>query len=250
MNYTEQELIEIYMLALEKNIKDEELTDIKEALYIITPLLKEPIPELYDEILFLLKSTGLNISKIDAGFVDVYDTYCNNADRKFNSYELCANLINILYAPLPKTAENYDNYANSLSFVFPVSTNNEVFEKIKEINAPLGNLLLNSREFIDNRPGLQDGPLYLQGIHHIFEDLIIAFLKNIDYYEYDYTMPSNIIMNILENRSFARKILEIYYEKDNEAFARALLNRYKDKKEAFFPKSKEKSISKSKLPLS
>ena len=95
MNYTEQELIEIYLEALEKNIKDDNLEDIKNALYIITPLLKEPIPELYEEILFILKLIGSNISKIDEKFIEVYNTYCNNADRNFNPYELCANLINI-----------------------------------------------------------------------------------------------------------------------------------------------------------
>ena len=242
MYYTEEELNEIYEKVCEERLDNKELKNIREALYLITPL-AEFSPDLYQEVILSLKSVGRNSDKINYNFIELYAIYLQELPTACENYEVCSELVRALYTDLSKVKTNssFDRLVESFLYLYPVASNNEALEIIKNINKPLGEILINSQCFFDNRPTLLDGINYIETINKIFREMMIIFLQNIDSYDYDYMLPSNVIMCLMDNRIDAMKVMELYYsKKDVRPFITALLNKYKEKGEDLFPRGKEK----------
>ena len=77
------------------------------------------------------------------------------------------------------------------------------------------------------------------------------FLENLEYFEYDYGLPSRVMHSLLENKIEASRIIVEYFKcKDVGVFIKALFNVYKKENGLMFKKEKEEYEKKKCILLS
>ena len=93
--------------------------------------------------------------------------------------------------------------------------------------------------------------MYTYTMNMMFSEMMVVFLQNIEYYEYDYSLPSRVMHSLLNNQKDAFNIIDEYSKcKDIPLFIKALFNVYKKEKGLMFKKEKEEFEKKKCILLS
>ena len=142
-------------------------------------------------------------------------------------------------------------HASGKSLAKEFLTNDYVIDLIKDINPMVGNLISESSLFFENRPSEYGNVMYAYTMNMMFAEMMVVFLENIDYYEYDYSLPSRVMHSLLKNQKDAVGVILEYSKcKDVHLFIKALFNVYKKEKGLMFRKEKEEYEKKKCILLS
>ena len=81
----------------------------------------------------------------------------------------------------------------------------------------------------------------LYSINTMYEEAIVTFLINKELYINDYTLPSKVMISLLDNRYDSLELMNMYFNcKDVESFMKALFNTYIKQNGILFEKYKTK----------
>lgn len=251
MTYTNKEINEIYESALNKNITNKKVSKIKDILYEISDMGEFNVFSYYKLIYTLSvinKSSLSNLSKLR----ELYNlVYKDNEDLP-NDFFVVSSLINVLYTDYSCVKKKeFKRLTEDMCFMYPACNSVESIDLIKSINPVVGNLISESRLFFENRPSKYGSVMYAYNMNIMFSEMMVVFLQNIEYYEYDYSLPSRVMHSLLINKIEASNIIIEYSKcKDIHLFIKALFNVYKKENGMMFRKEKEEMKKKKCIILS
>lgn len=243
MSYTVDELEKIYKDSCNHNLNKNELQSIKNALYILTPVGKFNSEE-YAKLIKILK--GVPKYKLDniEDFKELYTSTYKDAVGLPDNHLVCNYLLNVLFTDYSMVTSNkkFKSLSNDIAYVIPCIINENSVEIIGRINKDLKELLTNSFEFFRRRPNIKESFGYACEINTLFEEMMVTFLINKKIYDSDYSLPSRVIIDILNNRHDSFKIMKMYFNTRNtQLFIKALFNVYIKQNGTLFEKPKVKS---------
>lgn len=241
MKYTVGDLKRIYKDALDLQITDTYLKDIRELLYELTPMC-EFSPNGYFYLISVLKKIKLGKDTDLTDFKDLYNSTYKDVEDLPKDHYICASMLSSVYTDYSKikSKKDFKRISCEICFLFPCGNDDKSIELIEKINKPLGKVMKNSSTFFLNRPSNKSSVMYAYMMNTMFAEMIEVFLKNIEYYEYDYSLPSRVMMSLLKNGNDAIGVLEVYSkEKDIELFIKALFNVYKKENGVLFKKEEK-----------
>jgi len=251
MIYTNKEINNIYEGALDKNITNEKVSKIKNILYQISDMGDFNVFS-YHKLIYTLtninKSSLPNLDKLR----ELYELVYTNKEELPKDFYVVAALINSLYTNYNNVKKKeFKRLTEDMCFLFPACNTNETIDLIKSINPIVGNLISNSSLFFENRPSNYGNVMYAYNMNIMFAEMMIVFLENIEYFEYDYSLPSRVMRSLLENQKEASNIvIEYSMSKDVRLFIKALFNVYKKEECLMFIKEKEELEKKKCILLS
>ena len=251
MTYTNKEINAIYESALNKNITNKKVSKIKDILYEVSDIAQFNVFSYYKLIYTLSvinKSSLPNLSKLR----ELYNlVYKDNEDLP-NDFFVVSSLINVLYTDYSCVKKKeFKGLTEDMCFMYPACNSVESIDLIKSINPVVGNLISESRLFFENRPSKYGNVMYAYNMNIMFSEMMVVFLENIEYFEYDYSLPSRVMHSLLENKKDACNIIIEYSKcKDVHLFIKALFNVYKKENGMMFPKEKEEIEKKKCILLS
>lgn len=242
MSYTNEELKKIYEDACNHSISDKELESIKDALYILTPI-SEFNPVEYARLIQILK--GIPEDKLDK-IKEAKELYSSGYEHVTNvslGYTVCNYVLNALFIDYSsvETKEEFKTLSDNMGYVIPCITKESSIETIGKINPDLKEVLINSFEFFMKKPSIKESFGYASAINTMYEEAVVTFLINKELYKNDYTLPSNVMISLLDNRYDSLELMSMYFNcKDVEAFMKALFNTYIKQNGMLFEKDKTK----------
>ena len=242
MNYTNDELEKIYIDACNHSISNNELESIKEALYILTPI-SEFNPDGYSRLIQILK--GIHEDKLDKieDFKELYDSGYEHITNVSFGYTVCNYVLNALFKDYSSTnaRKEFKTLSNDIGYVIPCITKESSIETIGKINPDLKEVLINSFEFFRKKPSIQESFGYASAINTMYEEAVVTFLINKELYKNDYTLPSKVMISLLDNRYDSLELMSMYFNcKDVEAFMKSLFNIYIKQNGILFENDKTK----------
>lgn len=242
MSYTNEQLEKIYIDACEHKISNKELENIKEALYILTPI-SEFNPEGYAKLIQILK--GIPEDKLDKieDFKELYDSGYENITNVSLGYTVCNYVLNALFTDYSNvnTRKEFKILSNDMGYVIPCITKESSIETIGNINPDLKEVLINSFEFFRKKPSIQESFGYASAINTMYEEAVVTFLINKELYKNDYTLPSKVMISLLDNRYDSLELMSMYFNcKDVQVFMKALFNTYIKQNGILFDNDKTK----------
>lgn len=251
MTYTGREINDIYEGALNKNITNKKVSKIKNILYEISDMGDFNVFS-YHKLIYTLnninRSSLPNLDKLR----ELYELAYKEGNDLPKDFYVVAALINSLYIDYSSVKKKeFKRLTEDICFLFPACNSIETIDLIKEINPMIGNLISESSLFFENRPSEYGNVMYAYTMNMMFAEMMVVFLENIDYYEYDYSLPSRVMHSLLENQKDAVGVtLEYSRCKDVRLFIKALFNVYKKEKGLMFRKEKEEYEKKKCILLS
>lgn len=240
MTYTGREIKEIYESELNKNITNNKVSKIKDILYEISDMGEFNVFS-YHKLIYTLnvinKSSLPNLDKLR----ELYDLVYKNQEELPKDFYVVSCLINVLYTDYTCVRKkDFKRLTEDMCFLFPACNSRESVDLIKSVNPVVGNLVGSSSLFFENRPSNYGGIMYAYNMNRMFAEMMVVFLENLEYYEYDYSLPSRVMHSLLENKKDANEVIMAYSAcKDINLFVKALFNVYKKESGLIFPKEKE-----------
>jgi len=251
MAYTGREINEIYESALNKNITNDKVSKIKDILYEISDIGEFNVFS-YHKLIYTLnninRSSLPNLDKLR----ELYNLVYKNLEELPKDFYVVACLINVLYTDYTCVRKkDFKRLTEDTCFLFPACNSRESVDLIKNVNPIVGNLVSESRVFFENRPSNYGGVMYAYNMNMMFAEMMVVFLENLEYFEYDYSLPSRVMHSLLENQKESSSIIIEYSNcKDVRIFIKALFNVYKKEKGLMFKKEKEEYEKKKCILLS
>lgn len=242
MRYTNYELEKIYIDACNHSVSNKELESIKAALYILTPI-SEFDPDGYARLIQILK--GIPEDKLDK-IVDFKELYVSGYKDVTNinlGYTVCNYVLNALFTDYSNVSskKEFKTLSNDIGYVIPCVTSESSIKTIGKINPDLKEVLVNSFEFFSKKPSIQECFGYVSAINAMYEEAIVTFLVNKELYKNDYTLPSKVMISLLDNRYDSLELMNMYFNcKDVESFMKALFKTYIKQNGILFEKDKTK----------
>lgn len=251
MVYTNKEINDIYEGALNKNITNQKANKIKNILYEISDMGNFNVFS-YHKLIYTL--TNINKSKLPNldKLRELYELVYKDSEELTNDFYVIASLINVLYTDYNNVKKKeFKRLTEDMCFIFPSCNSYDSISLIMEINPMLGNLIIDSNLFFENRPNNDANVMYTYNMNIMFAEMMVVFLQNIEYYEYDYSLPSRVMYSLLKNKLESCNIIFEYSKsKDKHLFIKALFNVYKKENGMMFPKEKEEIEKKKCILLS
>lgn len=251
MVYTNKEINAIYQSALDKNITNEKVAKIKNILYEISDIGNFNVFS-YHKLIYTL--TNINKSKLPnlEKLRELYNITYKESNELPKDFYVVSSLINVLYTDYSGVKKKeFKRLAEDMRFLFPACNSNESIELIKDINPLVGNLISSSSLFFENRPSKYGNIMYAYNMNIMFSEMMVVFLQNLEYYKYDYSLPSRVMRSLLNNQKDAVGVIMKYSKtKDVHMFIKALFNVYKKEKGLMFQKEKEEFEKKKCILLS
>lgn len=243
MNYTNEELEKIYIDACNHSISNNELESIKEALYILTPI-SEFNPDGYSRLIQILK--GIHEDKLDKieDFKEMYDSGYKDVTNVSLGYTVCNYALNALFTDYSSTnaRKEFKTLSDNMGYVIPCITKESYIETIGKINPDLKEVLINSFEFFRKKPSIQESFGYASAINTMYEEAVVTFLINKELYKNDYTLPSKVMISLLDNRYDSLELMSMYFKcRDVEVFMKSLFNIYIKQNGILFERDKTKN---------
>lgn len=251
MTYTNKEINAIYGSALNKNITNKKVSKIKEILYEISDMSEFNVFS-YHKLIYTLnvinKSNLPNLDKLR----ELYDLVYKNQEELPKDFYVISCLINVLYTDYSNVKKkDFKRLTEDMCFMYPACYSVESINLIKSVNPVVGNLISESRVFFENRPSKYGTVIYAYSMNKMFAEMMIVFLQNIEYFEYDYSLASRVMHSLLKNKKDAYEVIMGYSTcKDVSMFIKALFNVYKKEKGLMFSKEKEEYEKKKCILLS
>lgn len=242
MNYTNEELEKIYIDACNHSISDKELDNIKEALYSLSSIVKfNPVE--YARLIKILKSMPKDKLDKIIDFKELYIAAYKDSAVLFNSPLVCNSALHALFTDYSNvnTKREFKDLSNDMMYVIPCVTSESSIETIGKINPDLKEVLVNSFEFFRKKPSIQECFGYASAINTMYEEAVVTFLINKDLYKNDYTLPSKVMISLLDNRYDSLELMSMYFKcRDVEVFMKSLFNIYIKQNGILFEKGKAK----------
>ena len=186
----------------------------------------------YHKLIYTL--TNINKSKLPNlnKLRELYELVYKDSDELPKDFFVIAALINVLYTDYNNVKKKeFKRLTEDMCFIFPSCNSYDSIELIKSINPKVGNLISESSLFFKNRPSKYGNIMYAYIMNVMFSKMMVVFLQNIEYYEYDYSLPSRVMYSLLNNQKDAFNIIDEYSKcKDIPLFIKALFNVYKKEK--------------------
>lgn len=251
MIYTNKEINNIYESALNKNIINEKVSKIKNILYQISDMGDYNVFS-YHKLIYTLNNINRsrlpNLDKLR----ELYELAYKEGNELPKDFYVVAALINSLYTNYNNVKKKeFKRLTEDMCFLFPACNTYETIDLIKEINPIVGNLISESSLFFENRPSNYGNVMYAYNMNIMFAEMMIVFLENIEYFEYDYSLPSRVMHSLLVNQKDAVGIIIEYSKcKDIPLFIKVLFNVYKKEECLMFKKEKEEYEKKKCILLS
>lgn len=242
MSYTNEQLEKIYKDACNHSISDKELDNIKEALHSLSSIVKfNPVE--YARLIKILKSMPKDKLDKISDFKELYIAAYKDSAVLFNSPLVCNSALHALFADYSNvnTKREFKDLSNDMMYVIPCITSEGSIETMGKINVDLKEVLVNSFEFFANRPSIKENFGYASSINRMYEEAVVTFLINKELYKSDYSLPSRVIMSLLDNKYDSIELMSMYFNcKDVEAFMKALFNTYIKQNGMLFDNDKTK----------
>ena len=175
-----------------------------------------------------------------------------NQDELPKDFYVVASLINVLYTDYSCVKKKeFKRLTEDMCFIYPACYSVESIDLVKCINPMVGNLISESTLFFENRPSKYGSVMYAYNMNRMFAEMMVVFLENIEYYEYNYSLPSRVMHSLLDNKKDAYELVIAYSTcKDVQMFLKALFNVYKKEKGLMFSKEKQEYEKKKCILLS
>lgn len=251
MTYTGREINAIYEGALTKNITNKKVNKIKNILYDISNMGDFNVFSYHKLIYTLSNINKSNLPNLDK-LRELYELVYINKEELPKDFYVVASLINVLYTDYSNVKKKeFKRLTEDMCFLFPACNSIESIDLIKSINPIIGNLISKSNLFFENRPSNYGNVMYAYTMNVMFAEMMVVFLQNLEYFEYDYHLPSRVMHSLLKNNKEASSIIIEYSKcKDIQLFIKALFNVYKKENGLIFRKEKEEMEKKKCILLS
>jgi len=237
IKYNRQELQLLYWQAKARDIKKKELKDIKKALYEIVSL-GQYSPDFLDLIKILKTLPDKALKSIENGdFTKFYTILAKQNNNEYGpfykgNFYNCNMLLRLLYTDYSKisTNEEFNTISNSFIMALYIKGNEELLNIIYNINPHLSYILEDYQRYKEYGPKYNFNTFdsITHKLNDLYHDLQTTLLMNMEPFNYQYTLPTNIILFLLENIETTRNtIIESYskYE-DKYQFCKIIINEY------------------------
>lgn len=237
LKYNKQELQLLYWQAKARDIKKKELKDIKKALYEIVSL-GQYSPDFMDLIKILTTLPENKLKNIENGeFTKFYTILAKQNNNEYGAFykgnfQNCNMLLRLIYTDYNTISNDIEFTTISDSFImtYYIEENEKLLNIIFNINPHLSYILEDYQRYKKHKQQFSFN--VFDSIHYIlnklYNDLQTTLLMNIELFNYQYTIPTDIIMFLLENIKTTRNtIIESYSEyKDKYKFCKIIINEY------------------------
>lgn len=237
LKYNKQELQLLYWQAKARDIKKKELKDIKKALYEIVSL-GQYSPDFMDLIKILKCLPDKALRSIENGeFTKFYTLLAKKEKNEYGpfykgNFNNCNMLLRLLYTDYSKinNSEEFNLISDSFIQQIYIENNEELINMIFNINPHLAYVLEDYKRYKDYGPKFTFNIFdsITSKLNELYNDLQTTLLMNIELFNYQYTIPTDIIIFLLENIETTRNtIIEPYskYE-DKYQFCKIIMNEY------------------------
>ena len=237
IKYNSQELQLLYWQAKARDIKKKELKDIKKALYEIVSL-GQYSPDFMDLIKILKTLPDKALKSIENGdFTKFYTILAKQNNNEYGpfykgNFNNCNMLLRLIYTDYNKINTNIEFTTVSDSFIMShyIKENEDLLNIIFNVNPHLSYILEDYQRYKDYKHQFNFN--VFDSIHYklndLYHDLQTTLLMNIELFNNQYTIPTDIILFLLENIETTRNtIIESYskYE-DKYQFCIIIINEY------------------------
>lgn len=237
-NYTKKQLRTLYMEAVYNEITDKRLDRIKEALHetvLLAQYDKWSFQCLIDTLLGLSDSALNDI--VNGNFSRFYKAYYKHNHGMSEDYFCLSILLEGLYTDYKKiqNIEDYKSLCNSMRFIYDMAMfhDKDIDEPVKRINHNLANLLTTNYNNTDYELIKQKkyNMFDSQAIGKIIVNLLVTFMMFIDNYNYDFTLPSELLNSMIDRIKKDDLIKIASYINYDYNIAKMLLDAQYNKKE-------------------
>lgn len=236
LNYTKKELQLLYWQAKARDIKKKELKDIKKALYEIVNLGQHS-----SDFLLLLKVLKYipekSLKSIENGtFTNFYQKLANKEKNEYGpfykgDYYHCIKLLILLYTDYSNISsiEEFNYISKAFIELIYIDNNEELTNIIFNINPHLSYIIEDYKRYkelkqIKNNNIFDNTYIKIEDLYH---NLQVTLLMNIELFNYQYQLPTDIISFLYDNYESTKYILNQYDNcKDKYQFSKLIINEY------------------------
>lgn len=237
LHYSKKELQLLYWQAQARDIKKKELKDIKKSLYEIIDL-GQP-SSIFINLLKTLKCLPNNaLKRIENGEFKKFYTILKNKEHNENGpfykgdFHHCIKLLTLLYTNYfdINSKQEFELVSNSFNELIYINDSEELNNMIFNINPHLSYIIEDYKRYqeLTSTINYKNYNNIVNDLDKLHKNLQVALLINIELFNYQYQLPTDIILFLYDNFESANKnLLKSYNEsEDKYQFAKTLLTEY------------------------